>query len=64
MLDETGLEGRYKIELTWDPQRPEDLPAAVRDQLGLELAPARREVEVLVVRPKPEPPAEEQAAAH
>ena len=64
VLDETGLGGRYKIELTWDPQRPEDLPAAVREQLGLELAPARREVEVLVVRPKPEPPAEEQAAAH
>ena len=64
VLDETGLEGRYKIELTWDPRRPEDLPAAVREQLGLELAPARREVEVLVVRPKPEPPAEAQAAAH
>ena len=64
VLDETGLEGRYEIELTWDPQRPESLPAAVRDQLGLELAPARREIEVLVVRPKPEPPAEEQAAAH
>lgn len=64
VLDETGLEGRYRIELTWDPQRPEGLPAAVREQLGLELAPARRDVEVLVVRPKPEPPAEEQAAAH
>ena len=64
VLDETGLAGRYKIELTWDPQRPEGLPAAVREQLGLELAPARREIEVLVVRPKPEPPAAEQAAAH
>jgi uncharacterized protein (TIGR03435 family) len=64
VLDETRLEERYKIELTWDPQRPEGLPAAVREQLGLELAPARREIEVLVVRPKPQPPAEEQAAAH
>jgi uncharacterized protein (TIGR03435 family) len=63
VLDETGLDGRYAIELTWDPQRPEGLLAAVREQLGLELAPARREIEVLVVRPKPEPPAE-QAAVH
>ncbi|HVF59244.1 MAG TPA: TIGR03435 family protein [Thermoanaerobaculia bacterium] len=64
VLDETGLEGRYAIELTWDPQRLEDLPAAVREQLGLELAPARREIKVLVVRPKPEPSAEQAAAAH
>jgi uncharacterized protein (TIGR03435 family) len=49
VIDETGLKGRYHLELTWDAKKPGSMLKAVREQLGLELAPARRAVEMLIV---------------
>ena len=54
VLDETGLTNRYDFELKWEvkepePPDPEPLITALRQQLGLELTPAKRTVEVLVV---------------
>lgn len=55
VVDETGIEGAYDYELRWDPQRPESVLSAVREQLGLELREARRPIEFLIVEPKPTP---------
>jgi uncharacterized protein (TIGR03435 family) len=47
VVDETGLSGHYKFEIQY-PGSPAVLLTAVRD-LGLQLIPAERELEVLVV---------------
>ncbi|HEY5912858.1 MAG TPA: TIGR03435 family protein [Verrucomicrobiae bacterium] len=54
VVDETRLTNRFDFQLLWDETGAEDLQtgriaAAVREQLGLELAPAKRSIEVLVV---------------
>lgn len=49
VFDETGLTGRYDVTLFWDPEEPDDLLEAVRTQLGLDLKPAERPIEILVV---------------
>jgi uncharacterized protein (TIGR03435 family) len=54
VIDETKLTERYDFELKWeckDQEHPDSdvLAKAVREQLGLELTPAKRPVEVLVV---------------
>ena len=54
VIDETNLKGTFDIELKWtqadrDRPNPEALTKAVRDQLGLQLTPARRRIEVLVI---------------
>jgi uncharacterized protein (TIGR03435 family) len=54
VLDETQLTNHYDFELRWDEQdreRPntDALVKAAREQLGLELMPAKRPVEMLVV---------------
>ena len=54
VLDETGLTNHYDYELKWDAKEREhpDLEAlvsAAREQLGVELTPARRMIEVLLV---------------
>ncbi len=49
VVDETGIEGNYDFELTWDPDDPDSVFAAVREQLGLELRPAKRPIEFLIV---------------
>lgn len=49
VVDETGLEGKFDIEVMWDEYSPEAVIAAVREQLRLELKPARRAVELLHV---------------
>jgi len=49
VLDETGLTGRYDVELEWSDQTPEGLASAVREQLGLSLQRARKSVEFLVI---------------
>ena len=50
VVDETNLDGGFDIELTWEYKDPESLPAAVRDQLGLDFQLARREIKMFVVR--------------
>ncbi len=57
VLDETDLGGRYDWELQYDPDAPESVIQAVRDQLGLQLTPARRPVDFIVVEPR-DPPSE------
>ncbi len=49
IIDETGLDGKYDFELVWEAAKPESLPQAVREGLGLELIPAKRRVEKLIV---------------
>jgi uncharacterized protein (TIGR03435 family) len=54
VVDETRLTNHYDFQLLWDEIEAEDvnrgrIVAAVRDQLGLELTPAKRPIEVLVV---------------
>lgn len=50
VLDETGLTGRYDLELRWEAGRPASLAESVKQQLGLELAEARRMLDSLEVR--------------
>ncbi len=52
VVDETALAGSYTIDLTWKEGDLDSLRQAVHTRLGLELAPAQREVELLVVRPR------------
>ena len=54
VVDETGLTNHFGIDLKWDEHGPGDpnheaLKKALLDQLGLELVPANRGVEMLVV---------------
>src|SRR5436190_24317939 len=53
VVDETNLKGKFDIELKWkaerDKPRSEALIEAVREQLGLQLAPVKRRIEVLIV---------------
>lgn len=58
VLDETDLTGRYDFQLSWpqtdkDDVPPEAIQAALREQLGLELKPAKRMIEVVVVEKAP-----------
>ena len=60
VLNKTGLTNRYDLQLKWKQEGrevvPEVLIEAVRSQLGLELVPAKRPVEVVVVEvEKPSP---------
>jgi len=60
ILNNTGLEGRYAIDLTWaftprtaaeeaDPPQGKSLSAAVQDQLGLKLEAKKTPVPVIVI---------------
>ncbi len=53
VLDETGLTGYYDLHLQWNRRPGESdkdaFVRAVREQLGLELVPAKRPIEMLVV---------------
>jgi len=54
VLDETHLTNRYDFELKWEAKErehpdAETLAGALREQLGLELTPATRTVEIVVV---------------
>ncbi len=48
VIDQTGITERYDISLSWG-RGDASLMAAVKDQLGLQLIPAQRSVEVLIV---------------
>jgi uncharacterized protein (TIGR03435 family) len=55
VVDKTGLQGRFDIDLAWDQsdfehQNPDALKQALLDELGLELIPAKEPVEMLVVQ--------------
>jgi len=54
VLDNTGLTNNYDFELKWDAKSneqsaPDAVVRAVREQLGLQLTPAKRPIEVVVV---------------
>jgi uncharacterized protein (TIGR03435 family) len=53
VLDKTGRTNRYDLQLKWKQEGrsvdPQVLGEAVREQLGLELTPAKRPVEVVVL---------------
>jgi uncharacterized protein (TIGR03435 family) len=53
VLDKTGLTNRYDLQLKWKQEgrnvEPQVLVDAVREQLGLELTPVKRPVEVVVL---------------
>jgi uncharacterized protein (TIGR03435 family) len=58
VVDETGLKGKFDIELKWEQKEPDHLNPqalidAVRERLGLDLSPAQRPVEVLVIDKTP-----------
>ena len=55
VIDETSLTNRYDFQLLWNENKSSEtdsneLTKALHEQLGLELAPARRRVELLVVK--------------
>jgi uncharacterized protein (TIGR03435 family) len=49
ILDETGLTGRYDFDIKGIARGDDGFRSALRDQLGLDLTPARREIEMIVV---------------
>ncbi|HBF35154.1 TPA: hypothetical protein DDW35_11400 [Candidatus Sumerlaeota bacterium] len=53
VINKTGLPGRYDMHLQYDPNasgdRAERFRAALRDQLGLELVPGRKSMQMLVL---------------
>jgi uncharacterized protein (TIGR03435 family) len=49
VFDQTGQASRYDMSLSWDEEEAGGLAVEVRAQLGLELKPVQRAVEMLVV---------------
>lgn len=49
VIDDTNISGQFDFDLKYETDNAEALIGSVREQLGLELRLARREVEVLVV---------------
>jgi uncharacterized protein (TIGR03435 family) len=49
VLDETGLRGWYDLELGWSTDRLASVRTALQEQYGLQLSPARREMDALIV---------------
>lgn len=53
LVDQTGLTGVYDARVRWDPKKPGSLKRALERQLGLELTPARRTLELIEGRAAP-----------
>ena len=49
VLNETGIGGAYNLEFAWGEDRLATVTAALRNKFGLELKPAKRELDALVV---------------
>lgn len=50
VVDETGMEGTYRLDVDWEPDDQESAVAALRSS-GLNVDYERRDVEVLIVEP-------------
>lgn len=50
VLDETRLNGSYRIKLQFDPEDESSIAQAIQSTLGLELVQAKRQVRMLIVR--------------
>jgi uncharacterized protein (TIGR03435 family) len=51
VVDETNLTGDFEFKIEGDPQTTDEFLAMLSDQLGLAITPARRSIELIVVRP-------------
>lgn len=51
VFDTTGSLEPFHLELDWDPDDPDGLRKALREELGVEVVPARRVVGFLIFRP-------------
>ena len=49
VVDKTGMSERYEFEMTWQSPSLQAVPAVLRERFGLELVPARVELETLVI---------------
>jgi RNA polymerase sigma-70 factor (ECF subfamily) len=49
VIDETGITGRKSYDLRWHATKPESITSSLKKQLGIDLVPATRQVEVLVI---------------
>ena len=52
VMDEANLPGKYNWNVLFDKQSPNSISDAIRQELGLELKPAQRHVEVMTVEVK------------
>jgi uncharacterized protein (TIGR03435 family) len=52
VIDETKLPGKYNWNVLFDKQHPDSIIEAIRQELGLELKRAQRQIEVMVVEMK------------
>jgi uncharacterized protein (TIGR03435 family) len=50
VMDETGLEGAYDLEVHGNAKNNEEFIRMLREQTGLVLTPATRSVEILTLR--------------
>ena len=50
VLDETGLDGSYRIKLQFDSEDHSSIAHAIKSTLGLKLVQARRQVRMVIVR--------------
>jgi uncharacterized protein (TIGR03435 family) len=50
LVDETGLSGSYDVELTGDPQTVDSFIQSLREEAGLVITPATRDVPHLIVQ--------------
>jgi uncharacterized protein (TIGR03435 family) len=55
VIDQTGLNGNFNIDLRWDARQPDQeaaIKSALHERLGLEVVPAREALEMLVMEEK------------